>query len=52
MELAGGASELIFIFRQHIARCEVLADGVGLHDGPGQVLRHVLVDRQQLLGAL
>ena len=47
-----GASELIFIVRQHIAHREVLADGVGFHYGPGQVLRHVLVDRLQLLGAL
>ena len=47
-----GASELIFIVRQHIARREVLADGVGFHDGPGQVPRHVLVVRQHLLGSL
>ena len=52
MELAYGASEPSFIVRQHLARRKVLADGVGLHDGPGQVPRHVLVVRQRLLGAL
>lgn len=37
---------------QHLVGDEVLAGAVGLHDGLDQVLRHVLVVRQQLLGVL
>ena len=37
---------------QHLVGHEVLAGAVGLHDGLDQVLRHVLVVGQQLLGVL
>ena len=37
---------------QHLVGHEVLAGAVCLHDGLDQVLRHVLVVRQQLLGVL
>ena len=37
---------------QHLVGDEVLAGAVGLHDGLDQVLRHVLVVGQQLLGVL
>ena len=37
---------------QHLVGDEVLAGAVGLHDGLDQVLRHVLVVREQLLGVL
>ena len=37
---------------QHLVGDEVLAGAVGVHDGLDQVLRHVLVVRQQLLGVL
>ena len=37
---------------QHLVGDEVLAGAVGLHDGLDQVLGHVLVVRQQLLGVL
>ena len=37
---------------QHLVGHEVLAGAVGLHDGLDQVLGHVLVVREQLLGVL
>ena len=37
---------------QHLVGDEVLAGAVGIHDGLDQVLRHVPVIRQQLLGVL
>ena len=37
---------------QHHTGREFLADAVGLHDGLDLALRHVLVVRQQLRGAL
>ena len=37
---------------QHLVCHEVLAGAVGVHDGLDQVLRHVLVVGQQLLGVL
>ena len=37
---------------QHLVGHEVLARAVGVHDGLDQVLRHVLVVGQQLLGVL
>lgn len=37
---------------QHLVGHEVLAGAVGIHDGLDQVLGHVLVIRQQLLGVL
>ena len=37
---------------QHLVGHEVLAGAVGLHDGPDQVLRHVLVAGEQLLCVL
>ena len=39
-------------FFQHPVGDKVLAGAVGVHDGLNQVLRHVLVVGQQLLGVL
>lgn len=39
-------------FGEHLVGHEILARAVGLHDGPDQALRHILVVHQQPLGVL